>query len=513
MKRAVIISLSIVLILYMIYLWKYLLVEEILGLYLIPILTTTILGGLCFLLIRIFKPIRFQKLFSILLLVACIAQVVILLMIFRINPSQSFTKEQIISDIDYAVNMLEEVHPDPYSIISKEDFYLKVDFIKQTLSETVSEKEAHRTISKIYALIEDGHTGSSPLLKLPRLKFLPYKFKIMNERIYVVRTFGYRNVIPVNSEIITINGMTSQQYIQEASQLFGWESLSWRNSRLQLPFMFDLWDDCRNYKIIFKTPEGKTKTIRTSGGLFSLLDMGRSELNQTAGNSYYQYKSLSDSIGFIEFNSFSDLEKFRIFLDTTFTTIQNENVKHLIIDIRKNGGGNSSLGDEIMQYISKTDFRQFDISHIKISSELLNAKRFEWLDSVERKAGTVLIYTSPLIELRENPLRFTGKTYLLVGGNTFSSASAFTSAFQCFEVGTVIGSETGGVTVAFGDMYGYKLPETKLDMGISHKKFFQACGVDNRRGVIPDYIVENSIEDEANSFDRVLEFTLDLIKK
>lgn len=49
-------------------------------------------------------------------------------------------------------------------------------------------------------------------------------------------------------------------------------------------------------------------------------------------------------------------------------------------------------------------------------------------------------------------------------------------------------------------------------MGVSYKKFYNACGVDNRRGVIPDYIVENSFEDEQQGVDRVLEFTLELIK-
>ncbi len=49
-------------------------------------------------------------------------------------------------------------------------------------------------------------------------------------------------------------------------------------------------------------------------------------------------------------------------------------------------------------------------------------------------------------------------------------------------------------------------------MGVSYKKFYNACGIDNKRGVIPDYIVENSFDDDKKGIDKVLEFTIDLIK-
>jgi len=512
MEKILKITLSIVLMLYMVFLWKYLLIEEIIGLYLIPVIIAAVIAGLCFLPIRIFKPIKYKKIFAGFLVVACILQVGILYKFFHLSPSQSFTKEQVTDDIDFAVKMLEDVHPDPYSIISKEDFYRKVDSMKKMLPEIVSDKDASKTFGKIYALIKDGHTRKELSFNFP-VKFLPYKFKIMDERIFVARNFGYRNLIPIGSEIISINGKSSQQYLQEISHLFSWDNISFRNISLQYPILYSLWDDCRNYKVTYKTPEGKTKSIRTSGGLFSLLQLSKGELGQLGIRSNYQYKSISDSIAYIEFNSFTDLEQFKIFLDSTFTAIKKENVKHLIIDIRQNGGGNSSLGDELMQYISKKDFIQFETTFVKISDELMNKKRLEHIDSAERKVGTIYRSDAPLIELRDNPLRFTGKSYLLVGGNTFSSASSFTSAFQCFEVGAIIGSETGGLTVCFGDVYSFKLPETNFNMGISYKKFYQACGKDDRRGIIPDYIVENTIEDDLKSFDRVLDFTLDLIKK
>lgn len=89
----------------------------------------------------------------------------------------------------------------------------------------------------------------------------------------------------------------------------------------------------------------------------------------------------------------------------------------------------------------------------------------------------------------------------------------FASSFNCYNVGEIIGTETGGLTVCFGDVYSFKLPSTKFNMRVSYKKFYEACGVDNRQGVIPNHIVESSFEDQEKGIDRVLEFTTDLIKQ
>ncbi|MEJ8606698.1 hypothetical protein JSO56_07155 [Riemerella anatipestifer] len=67
-----------------------------------------------------------------------------------------------------------------------------------------------------------------------------------------------------------------------------------------------------------------------------------------------------------------------MFADSAFAEIKNRNIKNLIIDIRKNGGGNSMVGDILLQYIAKTNFRQyFDNTLIKISNQVIKKIRLE----------------------------------------------------------------------------------------------------------------------------------------
>jgi Periplasmic protease len=515
MKKIVGFSLLIILISFLLLLSKYLVIEEILGFFLFPILLVIIVSTIPYLIIRIFRKISYKKFITNSLVVACVLQLVIVSLILWSASNRYFAREKVINDIDYSIKIMEDVHPNLYAEISKKAFIAKTDSLKRLLPLKVSDVEAYKTLRKIFSQLRDGHTGGgwnffSNRMAILFRKSFPYKIEIKNERMFVSKNYFYRNTIPVGSEIIKINGKTSNQCLSEINELLSYETIPFRNAMLSSPLFWGLWNDFQYFEITYKAPDTKTiRTIRSTGGLISKI----LAFSESSGKNY-SYKILPDNIGYIEFNSFNDLDKFKTFLDSTFRSIEHNNVRDLIIDIRKNGGGNSSLGDEIMQYISKTDFKMADSCIIKISNELINKKQLNWIDSAKRVAGSLYnSHDTSKTKLRENSLRFKGKSYLLIGGNTFSSATMFACSFQCYNVGKIIGTETGGLTACFGDVYSFELPNTKLNMGVSYKKFYNACGIDNRRGVIPDYIIENSFEDERKGIDRVLKFTIDLIEQ
>lgn len=129
------------------------------------------------------------------------------------------------------------------------------------------------------------------------------------------------------------------------------------------------------------------------------------------------------------------------------------------------------------------------------------------------KPNSIYVWESEVKSQKPNPLRFNGDTYLLTSGTTFSSASMLTSTFKCFDLGTIVGEEPGGLTVSYGDIIYFSLPNTGIKCGVSHKRFVQACGKENGRGVIPDYEVKQTPEDRAKGIDTVMEFTKQLIRE
>jgi hypothetical protein len=517
MKKVVGFSLIIILIAYLLLLLNYLVIEEILGFYLMPILLVIILASIPYLIIRIFKKISYKIFITNSLLFACIMQIGIISLILWCAAPRYFSREQVVSDINYAIKVAEDVHPNMYAMISKESFYAKTDSIKNSLPEKLSDAKADKASRRIFSFIQDAHTGTGMTIFMKRFAFLfrktlPYKIDVINKQLFISKNYFYRNIIPIGSEIIEINGKPASICLVEISKLLSYENIPLRNATLQIPFLWSLWNDFENFEITYKAPGTKTiKKISTSGGLISNILFVKDRNSSEA----YSYRTLYGNIGYIEFNACRDIGEFKAFLETTFKSIKSNNIKELIIDIRRNEGGSSSLGDELMQYISKTDFKTFDSAFIKISNEFEKKGELNWIDTTKRIVGAMIYDTTltAIRKLRDNPLRYNGKSYLLVGGITFSSASNFASSFQCSKIGKILGTETGGLTSCFGDKYTFELPNTKFDITVSSYKFRNACGVDNRRGIIPDYIIENSFEDDIKVIDRVLEFTVDLIKK
>ena len=104
---------------------KYLIIEEILGFYLIPIILVVIVATIPYLVIRIFRTISYKKFISNFFIAACFLQIVIMSLILWSATPRYYSHEQINKDIDYAIKVMEDVHPNLYAVISKEVFYAK----------------------------------------------------------------------------------------------------------------------------------------------------------------------------------------------------------------------------------------------------------------------------------------------------------------------------------------------------------------------------------------------------
>jgi hypothetical protein len=429
---------------------------------------------------------------------------------------RTYEKAEAIEDIGYFVRTLEDVHPNLYDRTSKRAFTDSVESLRRKLPGRVAEGELFRDLCRLASLVEDAHTGNGGRYFLRRGNFLfrcifPYRIRIEDDRIYVTGNYSYREEIPAGSEILRINGMTGAECLTEVSRLVSYETIPYRNALVANPVSIAFWNDFRDYVLEYRLPiSGQVRSVRTRGGLYARIQFLRS-LSEIG--SPYHFSVIADSIGYIGFYRCSDPEGFQKFLRETFETVRRRGITSLIIDIRENGGGDSSLDDEFMQYISQKPFRTFDRVTLKLSSQIVSLYP-EWKDSLKSAGSRLIEYPDlPLIPLRENPLRFKGNCMLLAGSNTFSSAAAFASEFRCFGVGPIAGAETGGITVCYGDNYQFSLPRTGFTFGVSWKKFTNACGVDDRRGVIPDYPMKGGLSWEEEGRDAVLELAVDLARR
>ena len=207
----------------------------------------------------------------------------------------------------------------------------------------------------------------------------------------------------------------------------------------------------------------------------------------------------------------------------------------MIIDIRENTGGTTMANDMLFEYITDKPLSQMDSSSYKISKERKNDfvdgnKRysgwFKWYhyvyypiyirtnpwrkDVMTAKNGTFLKTKFSPTKPKDNALKFKGNLYLLIGKKTYSAAMGLATAFKCYNLGSIIGQETGNPTVCTTDWASFILPNTKIKCAASEAKIYWACGKDDGHGVIPDYIIDKGSKSK-NYVDNEMDFVKQLI--
>ena len=246
-------------------------------------------------------------------------------------------------------------------------------------------------------------------------------------------------------------------------------------------------------------------------------ESAQGHLNLKEKFAYRYIKESSD--GIITVNTFTSKLRTELgaFLKSTFNKIKEQGISNLIIDIRENGGGDSRLGDDMLNYLTDKPYRQFEEYKCKISKQLLDPNN-NALDKIAKEnpedleIGKFVGRDIPLKKPADNSLKYDGGIYVLIGNGTYSSGQSFAATVKCFEIGTLVGQETGSVTIEYGDVMTFTMPNSGLIFNVPCKYFVEACGKPDGRGVVPDYEVKQKQEDTAKGVDTVLEFTLNLIK-
>ena len=225
------------------------------------------------------------------------------------------------------------------------------------------------------------------------------------------------------------------------------------------------------------------------------------------------------SIGYLDYRQCEDLEAFKKFCAGTFHTIAMNPIRALVIDIRRNGGGDSELNDVLWSYVTTKPFKQFGGTIEKSSAwlkgrygptkykEIYGDALWDAPDGKIIESGTDpnadLIRPGPL------PLRYHGPVYLLISAQTFSSAMACALAAKDYGLATIVGEETGEPVNSTGETFALTI-WTGLRAIFTTKVFLAPKPHPNDQGVVPDIPVTTTPSDISAGRDPVLDTVLRL---
>lgn len=237
----------------------------------------------------------------------------------------------------------------------------------------------------------------------------------------------------------------------------------------------------------------------------------------------FYYQILNKDTALFTYNLFEDPENtFDTFLKDLFTTLKKKNIKNLIIDLRRNKGGATFLGDSILSYIGTEPYSQFSRLDVTVSDEARKAFLSEvpgflrwfpiqyfhpllkplWAADVGETASLSFEKSIPA----ENALTFKGNLYVIIGPGSMSSATLFPSTIKKYKMGTLIGESTGGLDTCYGNVTTYRLPASALEIEMPGGVVYG-----NTTGTIaPDHRVKQTVKDLQEGKDTVIEYILNI---
>lgn len=416
--------------------------------------------------------------------------------------------EDAIADLNYLITTVEAVHFNPFLHTSKETWNIKKEEVLASWSkkDTISSADFTLKIMSLLGLINCGHTNlkwySSKLIQDKKSKyFFPLSIKVDEDQQLVILDSLLNKKHP-NASLLKINGKNALQFYNSALASLG-GNLNYRQQLVE-----DLFFSIYLYLSGIEAPyhlefENGTSTLLQQENCINFISLWQ----RLKGNQKdYEFQILEEKIAYVAYNNCNDYERFETFLKKAFTTIHEAEIQKLIIDVRRNSGGDSSLNDLLLSYLTKKPYRQMSRrlwKYSEIAEQTLIRQGYKEYfgdgfiqDAKMKHDSTFLEFNigDGFVQPENSMYFFEGKSCLLIGAGTYSSANMLADAMSTFEISTLIGQPTGQWTTDFGEMAEFSLPNTNFPFTVAMTLDVGAnANADEFKPVFPDIQIEDDV--------------------
>ncbi len=438
---------------------------------------------------------------------------------------RAFLPRELAEDLRFLVDVCEEVHPRPYALRPREEIEALREALERRIQHPLTRREFWPLAAQLAAALGDDHTSLLPPFEewnafASTERLLPLAVEARAGRLVIVRSLAEGGP-PPGAELRRVNGIDLRESLSEYPTLRAGEP-AFAAASFSSNLHMHLWLAGARAPFEVHTDDGRGECTVYEGLEGMTAQEIQAKRSAVPARANWTLHWLEGGVAWIDFRSMTDGGAWKDFLRATFDEIRAKEARGVIVDLRRNGGGDSTLGERLLAYLDDKPYRM--------------ASRKEWRSSARYRAHLKnhlaawlrwlpLQYLHPfgrafwgaeegeivVLELEEvtpevEPRRFDGPWCLLIGPATFSSAMMLANAVGDFGLAPLFGAETGGVPNAFGEIYSCDLPNSRLQLQVSSAYFVRANGDgEDRRGVLPTHPVVSTPEDDAAGRDPTLE--------
>ncbi len=404
--------------------------------------------------------------------------------------SSAVAAELLHRDVDQLVTLVEQVHPEPYSLISKQQLLNKANEIKQSINYPLKRREFYLKLAPLITALSDVHSTLNLPQKLNQTfaekalssGLFPLAVLYEDYGLFVATDLSGRPQVPIGAKLVAINHLPIEYLVSAMKRITSYETETGLRRRIQVDFAWllaDLGLATERYHVKYEY-ESVTYQVDLAGLSIESTDDYMAESSTTknqdanieeqpkAKASFYGSSLLTGGTGLIWFNDFNeDPETFDTYLDSQFERFALQGVSNLVIDVRYNDGGLSQNIKNLLSRLTKEPLEWYKSGEIKVSESLklkhqeatrerrkkkyewgLQWLPLEWTDALQYKIlwgdiGESIDIGFSSISASEH-LHFK-QVVVLTNGYCYSACSAFVAAVNQHELAYTLGETAGSI--------------------------------------------------------------------
>ena len=460
----------------------------------------------------------------------------------------TITKAELLRDLDLLYQGLDQYHSGMYWYTPKDSVDMAFEQVKAQIDRDMNVLEFHRLIAPLVGLSREDHTDiflpeTTRKSAQEQATFFPFTVVFLGKQLYVVRDGSSEGSELKGREIVSINGLSPVEIVEKTGALFASDGFIKRVKYSDL----EGFDFSRYYYYYFGMVDTFEIRVAGSSKSYSVKPLKLAEITQnlTSRNTgqkkanarkWLEFRLVTDSIAYLGIHTFSNdiIRKSKLdgnykkFLEEAFASISKKNIRTLVIDLSKNGGGTEGNENLLYSYVAD-NYQKYLKVRAKAQRVILDngidkpikLKTFGFLEKTfanKRQADGSYERSEKighgLMAYKRKPAhRFDGQLYVIISPVTYSGASEFSNMAYTNERGVFVGQETGGGF--HGNTSGYSseltLPHSEITIDLPALQFvMNVDGLPFGSGVIPHYEVIPTFEQYVNGENASLKFILEL---
>lgn len=470
------------------------------------------------------------------------------------NPGKKFSKSELQQDYSLLRNILEKKHPALYWYTPGDSMNYYFDSLYNNIGDSMTEQQfGWKILAPLTNKIHCGHTsfGMSrnwgKFIKGKRSPSLPLHVKIWGDTMVVTGNLNRKDSILTTGTLLTsVNGIPNHLLIQKMFQYLPLDGYSDNVNYIRLSSNFpyyhrNIFGVSRKYEVGYIDSAGKERVAQLT--VYNPLADTAEKKNKVVKKQKIPRRiikkeerenarslEIDDSLhtATLFLNTFSNGEgrHLRSFIKHSFKKISNQQVKDVIIDLRRNGGGDVKMYIKLTQYIRNLKFKIADSAYAVaknlapytayIKKGFFTNIGLFFITKKRRDGNYHFGYWERHTFHPKTKHHFNGQVYVLTNGPTFSASTLFCNAVKGQSNVTIVGEETGGgwhgnSGIMIPDI---TLPITKLRVRLPLFKLVQYNHVPkDGRGVAPDIYVPPTLEGVRQNIDRKMVFVKEMIRQ